>query len=411
MNDTTAVPVAPVAPRRPLSKLIDVERQRQRRRRVLWAVAAAVLVLGGAGLGVALRPRPVPMAERFKAVQVTTGDVLRVVRATGHVEAVTSVSVGAEISGRISTVEVDFNGQVKEGQVLARFDKAALEAQRVQVEAQLAAARATLTQVKVDLAQAQRTLARSDQLFTRAAQTEAEHEAARSAASLAEARVAAAQAQVAAQLAASVVAKTNVDHAVVRSPIDGVVIARNVDPGQTVAAMLQTPVLFVVAADLERMRVVAAIDEADIGEVKAGQRATFTVTAWPDRTFEGVVAEVRNAPAVVQDVVTYGAVVAVQNPGRLLKPGMTASVKVQTAQALGVTRVPSAALHFAPPGAERSAGPSVWELDAAGPRQVAVQAGITDGEHTQVDGLSVGRAVLTELTPQGKKAYGLDRKK
>jgi len=410
MTQPAAATLSPVsAPRRSLPELIDREKRRRRRRRIaLLAVLLAVPVVSAA-VALALRPRPVPMAERFRVQPVTRGDVTRVVRATGRVEAITSVSVGAEVSGRIATVHADFNDRVKAGDVLARFDAAALEAQRVQIEAQLAAAKAVLAQAQVDLEQARRTRARSDALFAKSAQTEAEHETVRSAESLAQARVAAAQAQVAAQEAARTLARTNLDHSVVRSPIDGVVITRNIDPGQTVAAMLQTPVLFVVAANLERMRVVTAVDEADIGEVKEGQVATFTVNAWPDRAFQGTVTEVRNSPSVVQDVVTYGTVVEVANEGLQLKPGMTASVKIRTAQAVGVERVAAAALGFAPPHADRGAGPAVWVLEGGEPKRVAVEAGISDGELSEVRGVPVGAPVLVELTAAGKKAYGLDR--
>lgn len=406
-----AITSPPAAARRSLPTLIDLERKRRKRRRVILIAVAAAVPLVVAAVVFMLRPRPVPIADRFRTLPVTQGDVTRVVRATGHVEALTSVSVGAEVSGRIATVAVDFNDRVKAGQVLARFDEKALDAQRVQIEAQLAAARAGLAQSRVDLEQSRRNSARSDALFAQHAQTEAEHETVRSAEALAEARVSAAQAQVSAQEASRSLARTNLEHAVVRAPIDGIVITRNVDPGQTVASMLQTPVLFIVAADLERMRVVTAVDEADIGDVREGQPATFTVNAYPERVFEGRVVEVRNSPAVVQDVVTYGAVVEVKNEGLLLKPGMTASVKVRTAQAQSVTRVPNAALHFAPPQSDRGTGASVWVLEAGEPKRVPVETGISDGELTEAKGLAAGAQVLVELTPAGKKAYGLDQHK
>lgn len=396
--------------RRSLPALIEREHQRQRRRRALWLSALLAVPLAAGAIAWATRPRPVPLADRFRVAPLTRGDLVRVVRATGHVEALTSVSVGAEVSGRIASVEVDFNDRVVAGQVLARFDRAALDAQRLQIEATVAAARAAVTQAKLDLEQARRTLARSDVLFAQHVQTAAEHEAARSLASLSEARLAGAQAQLAAQEAARALARTNLDHAVVKSPIDGVIITRNVDPGQTVASMLQTPVLFTVAADLERMRVVTAVDEADIGEVAAGQSATFTVSAYPERTFEGVVTEVRNSPTIVQDVVTYGAVVEVQNKDLLLKPGMTASVKIRTAQAKDVTRAPTVALRFVLPGSERPEGEGLWVLSGGQVSLVPVTVGISDGELTAVTGAAPGTQVVTELSPAGRKAYGLDHR-
>jgi HlyD family secretion protein len=187
------------------------------------------------------------------------------------------------------------------------------------------------------------------------------------------------------------------------------VITRNVDPGQTVASLLQSPLLFLVATDLQHLRVIAAVDEADIGDVKQGQRATFTVNAYPDRVFDGVVTEVRNSPVIVQDVVTYGVVVTVDNADLSLRPGMTAAVHVRTAAASDTLRVPSAALHFTPPGVTRERGKgTVFVLENGAIVPVPVTAGVSDVELTAVSqGPQVGTQVLVDLTPEGSKAYGL----
>lgn len=391
-----------------LPQLISREKRRHRRRILIWSLVLGSIPLAAGALYLALRPRPVPMAARFRVQPVSRGDVLRDVRATGHVEAVSTVQVGAEISGRIATVEADFNDHVKAGQVLARFDKTALAAQRAQAEASVAAAHAAVAQARHDVEQTRRNRIRAEELHGRHAQSDAEYDNALTAAALAEARLSAAEAQLAAQSAASSLARTNLDHAVIRAPIDGVIITRNIDPGQTVASMLQTPTLFTVAADLRKMRVIAAVDEADIGEVKVAQPASFTVNAWPDKSFAGVVTEVRNSPVIVQDVVTYGVVVEVENPELLLRPGMTASVRIRTASAHGTLRIPSAALRFTPPG-QKVSGTALWRLEAGGPRRAPVEAGITDGEFTQLTSASLreGDNVIVELTPLGKKAYGL----
>jgi HlyD family secretion protein len=335
--------------------------------------------------------------------------VLREVRATGHVEAVTTVQVGAEISGRIATVEVDYNAVVKAGDVLARFDREALLAQQKQVLATLTAARSALEQAKTDREHTARDLARADQLHRSRAITDADFDNAASAARLALQRVAASEANLAAQEAAYNVAKTNLDHSIIHAPIDGIVITRNVDPGQTVASMFQTPVLFTVAADLRKMRVIAAIDEADIGEVAVRQQASFTVNAYPDRIFHGVVTEVRNSPVVVQDVVTYEAVIEVDNTDLALKPGMTASARVRTATAEATLRVPAAALRFTPPGEKKTDRPEVWLLQGSTLRHVEVTPGVSDGELTAIafGPIEAGQKLLIDLTPQGKKAYGL----
>ncbi|MBL8916203.1 MAG: efflux RND transporter periplasmic adaptor subunit [Archangium sp.] len=387
-----------------------IERERARRRRLFTWLAIGLVALGGLGAVLAFtRPRPVPMAARFRTAPLTTGDVIREVRATGALEAVSTVSVGAEISGRIATVEVDFNQRVTAGQVLARFDVAALEAQRAQSAAVALGARAQLEQAKSDFEQAQRTKTRSDTLFAQKVQTDAEHEAAVTALSIARARVAASEATLAAQTALATVARTNLEHAIIRAPIDGVIITRNIDPGQTVASMFATPVLFTVAADLRKMEVLASVDEADIAQVTPGQTATFTVTAFPNRVFEGSVTEVRNAARIVQDVVTYGVVVSVDNLDLALRPGMTASVKIRTGFTGQTTRVPNAALRFTPPGQPKSADTRVWWLDGDTLQSRTVQPGLTDGEDTALadPGLPANVALLVDLSPEGKKAYGL----
>ncbi len=394
----------------PLPELIARERRRARRRRLRWLLSLALLPALGTGIWLLARPRPVPMGERFRLQAVKHGDLVREVRATGQVQAVTTVLVGSEISGRIATVAVDYNDRVTAGQVMATFDRASLEAQRAQVSALVAAARAAAAQASADVAQARRNRSRADQLFQQHAISSTEHEAAVTGAMVAEARLRAAEAQLAAQEANAALARTNLEHSVIRAPIDGVVITRNVDPGQTVASMLTTPTLFTVAADLTRMEVVAAVDEGDITQVKPEQLATFTVTSWPERTFQGVVVEVRNAARIVQDVVSYDAVVSVDNADLSLKPGMTASLRVRTGEAKDVDAVPNAALHFTPPGLHRSGeDDAVWVLDGETPALVPVQAGLSDGEWTAVrpGALSPGRQVLVDLSPKGKVAYGL----
>ncbi|HUB05654.1 MAG TPA: efflux RND transporter periplasmic adaptor subunit [Myxococcales bacterium] len=388
---------------------MDAEARQRSRRRLTWSLLAAGAVLSIPALWLVLRPRPVPFAARFRTEPASRGDILREVRATGHVEAVTTVEVGAEISGRITEVDVDYNAAVKQGEVLARFDTEALLAELKQSLANLTAARAALEQAKTDRERTSRDWSRARQLRRALAITEADYDNAASAARLAEQKVAAADANLAAQQAAYNVARTNLDHSVIHAPIDGIVITRNVDPGQTVASVFQTPVLFTVAADLRKMRVIAAVDEADIGEVAVGQKASFTVNAYPDRVFEGVVTEVRNSPVVVQDVVTYGAVIEVANVDLALKPGMTASAHIRTAAAKDALRVSAAALRFNPPGERKTDRPGVWLIAGSALRRVEVAPGVSDGELTAIAPGSVeaGQALIVDLTPQGKKAYGL----
>ena len=406
---TVALPEPRKAPA--LSELIDREhRKRTRRHLVAWSFVAAVpIVVVVAWL--AFRPRPPVLSARFRSQPVTTGDILRDINATGHLQAVTTVEIGAEVSGRIATVEVDYNDRVKAGQVLARFDRASLQAQVAQMNATVQASRAALEQAKTDRDQSKRNVERAARLHEQKAISDADRDAAASAASLGEQRVRAAEAQVTAQEAALALSRNNLDHTVIRSPIDGVIVTRNVDTGQTVASAFQTPVLFKVAADLRKMEVVAAVDEADVGEIAPGQRAAFTVNAYPDRVFDGVVRTVRNSPVIVQDVVTYGTVIEVDNSDLALKPGMTASARIRTATATAVVRVPNAALHFTPIGENAGRGPGVWHIDGDRLERTAVTPGITDCELTEVreSQAAVGSPVLTDYTPEGKKFYGIGR--
>jgi HlyD family secretion protein len=396
-------------PKRPLTELIETEKRRRRRRLLAsWLAAFLVPALAFAGF-FAFRPRPVPLDARFRMQKVTRENVVREVHATGHVEAVTTVQVGAEISGRIASVEVDYNSQVKAGDVLARIDRSALDAQLAQARATLAASRASLEQAKTDREQAVRNAVRARQLHAAHIMSDGDYELAESNLRLAAQRISAALASIDAQQAAYDLTRTTRDRTLIRSPIDGIVITRHVDPGQTVAAAFQTPVLFTVAADLEKMRVIAAVDEADIGEVERGQTALFTVNAYPNRTFEGRVTEVRNSPVVVQDVVTYETVVEVENEGLALKPGMTASTRIRTASVDGALIVPNAALHFTPPNETGHEQAGVWRIEGGALRWSELTTGITDGEVTEVKGAAPleGQNVLVDLTPAGRKAYGV----
>jgi HlyD family secretion protein len=395
--------------RRSLADIVDREARRQTRRRAFGFAALVLAALLATALYLVLRPKPQPFAARFRLDAVSAGPIVREVRATGRVEALVTVQVGAEISGRIAAVDVNYNQRVQEGQVLARFDRAALEAQLAQAKAGLAAAVMAFEQAKTEAARAETNLLRTARLFSEHAMSDADRDTAGSNARLAQQRVQAAESQVAAQRATHALARTNLDHAVIRSPIDGIVISRNVDSGQTVAAALQSPTLFTVAADLRRMRVVAAVDEADIGDVHEHQRASFTVNAYPERVFEGDVVEVRNSPVVIQDVVTYGTVIEADNLDFALKPGMTVSARIRTAALASVVRVPNAALHFSPPERAVPNGSGVWVLDGTQLRYVPLKLGISDGELTEVleGGLVAPARVVVELTAEGRTAYGI----
>lgn len=397
--------------RRSLGDLVDAETKQRHHRRWIWLGIGLGIVIATVAAFFALRPRPVSLAARFRSEAVSRGDVLREVRATGRVEAVTTVQVGAEISGKIATVNVDYNAVVKAGQVLATFDREALLAQEKQTLATLTVARADLGQARTDRTHTARENARAVQLHKSGASSDAQYDDSAAAARLAVQKVSAATASLGAQQAAYAVARTNLAHSIIHAPIDGIVITRNIDPGQTVASVFQTPVLFTVAADLRKMRVIAAIDEADIGEVAVGEPVAFTVNAYPDRIFSGSVTAVRNSPIVVQDVVTYEAVIHVDNLDLALKPGMTASARIRSATATDTLRISTAALRFTPPGQKPAAHAGVWLVKSGALEHVDLTPGTSDGELTAIGPgqLEAEQPLLVALTPQGKKAYGLSK--
>lgn len=307
----------------------------------LLAAAVAVFVLWRR----ATEPAPPP---RFQTEAVDKRDVLEQVQSTGTVKPLKEVQVGAQVSGRIVKVHVDFNSVVEKGDLLAEIDPSLFGAQVSQSRAQLDSARASLKRSEARRATAKLALERIKRLAREGLATPAEVDQAQGEFDVADADVASAKAQIS-QLGAQLSsARTTLAYARIYSPIDGVVINRAIDPGQTVAASFSAPVLFVIAQDLSKMQVMADIDEADVGKVNEGMKADVLVDAFPGKKFSGVVSQVRYSPNNVQGVVTYSAVVDVQNPKLELRPGMTATVTIRTREATGVLAVKNAALRFKP---------------------------------------------------------------
>ena len=421
-------------------------------------------------------------APRYRTARVARGPLTASVSATGNLNAVVMVLVGSQVSGTIKALSADFNTVVRTGQVIARIDPALFEATVNQARADVKAARSTVLDHEAQVEQARtgvenargdyaegraqtakalvavddtrRTLGRQRELFERGLVAAADRDSAQTAYDAAATQhesalaheqalasaIRTAQAQLRVQeaglqtahdqleqkQAALAQAEINLDHTMIRSPVDGVVVNRAVDVGQTVAATLQAPTLFTIAQDLTRMQVETSVDEADIGRIRADTPVTFTVDAFPGETFAGTVAQIRKAPQVVQNVVTYTVVVAVVNPSGKLIPGMTASVRFVTAQRADVLKLPNTALRFhppaaGPPSAEKPSGPTaqksrpsaasrpveagaaeglVWVLGRDGrPTPVQVTLGITDGTSTEIlrGDLPVGQAVLVGI--------------
>jgi HlyD family secretion protein len=463
------------------------------RRNVLIATGAAVLLslLGGWAY---FRGQH---RIQYRTAPVERGDIDATISATGNPNAVITVQVGSQISGNIKALYADFNTRVKKGQVVARIDPEIFEAKLSQAKANLdnakasvlnaramlqkteadvanarasiETAKANVAKAKVGVLDAQVKLKSRINLFKEGgisaeerdsaqaaydsnlasrdaaeAQEEAAHHGLRAAQAqhdVAKAQLAAAEAQVKQHEAAVRQAQVDLDHTYIRAPVDGVVVSRNVDVGQTVAASLQAPTLFLIAQDLTKMQVDTNVDEADVGRVRVGQDATFTVDAFPGETFRGKVTQIRQAPINVQNVITYNVVVAVPNPDLKLFPGMTANVKILVERREQVLKIPNAALRFRPaspkgqagqvsgdvavrpaasapagrgragPGADQRAGATqtIWTLaDGRTPSPIQVRLGVTDGSYSElVQGdLAEGQEVIVGVTSGEGPAAG-----
>jgi HlyD family secretion protein len=324
-------------------------------------IGLLIVLVVGAGAGAYYNLRKAPEIQ-VNTSPVTRGDIVDTVGASGTLQAVTTVQVGSQVSGNISYLGADFNSIVKKDQVIARLDPSLFDAQLQQARANLQQSRANLTKAQSDLDRAKVMLTDAQQKYTRAKELAAKSllpqsdldaakiavDSAQAALSSAEATVAQSQAAVNQSQASVNQNQVNLDHTVIQAPIDGIIIQRSVDVGQTVAASMQAPTLFIIAADLTKMQVNANIDESDVGRIRPGQHVTFKVDAYPTDTFEGTVSQIRLQPVVVQNVTTYGTVIDVPNEQLKLKPGMTANVKVEIAKRSDILRVANAALRFRP---------------------------------------------------------------
>ena len=326
-----------------------------------WIIAAVVLVVIASTAAVVYTRRNKTEVQ-VQTTPLSRGDIVDTVGATGTLQAVTTVQVGSQVSGNIQMLGADFNSIVKKGQVIAKLDPSLFEAQLQQARANLnqtranlAKAQSDLERTKVQLTDAQQKYARAKELAAKGLVPQSELDAAKIAVDTAQAGLASQEATVNQTQAAVTQSQAsvnqnqvNLDHTIITAPIDGIVTQRSVDVGQTVAASMQAPTLFVIAADLTKMQVNANIDEADVGRIRPGQHVTFHVDAYPTDNFEGTVSQIRLQPVVVSNVTTYGTVIDVPNLQLKLKPGMTANVKVEIAKRTDVLRIPNSALRFRP---------------------------------------------------------------
>ena len=345
---------------------------------------------------------------------VTRGDLKVVVTATGTVEPETSITVGSEISGRIEKVLADYNDEVKKGQVLVEIDTTALKNALAKSDATLDESRATLLQYEATRIEAAAKWKRNKNLIRTNAISQLDLDVSLADLKRAEANYLGGQARVKANEAQRAADETALSKAVIRSPIDGIVIERNIEPGQTVAATFETPTLFTLADDLRRMELQVNVDEADVGQVRDGQLATFTVDAYPNRLFQAKIKKLRFASTTTSNVVSYVAMLEIDNSDMALRPGMTATAEIVTDGRKDVLLVPNGATRFTPPGFAAPVMPAtdkgyiskpVWRLKDKKPEAVALELGLTNGQQTEVlkGGLAEGDSVITDIRVKGQQ--------
>jgi len=349
---------------------------------------------------------------QYKIEKITRGDIQETVFASGTINAITTVLVGTQVSGRIKQVLVDYNSRVKQGQVIAQIDPSIFQTQVDQARASLMVAQANVQRATSALLEAQRTFDRYHELYQNKFLSKADLDNTEANYNSAKTQVIVAKAQVTQATAALEYAETNLKYTDIVSPIDGVIIQRNIDVGQTVAATFQTPTLFQIAQDLTKMQIDTNVNEVDIGKIQVGQEAQFTVGAYPDLSFSGKVFQVRNAPNTglglmqaiqTQAVVSYDVVIKMDNPDLKLKPGMTANVTIITANKKGVFKIPNAALRFIPPEEVMAKAPQkgygIWTLERGKPVRVKITIGISDENYTELTSGEIreGQEVIVEL--------------
>jgi HlyD family secretion protein len=381
----------------------------------LW-VGLLVVVIGG----IIFFLQKKEATAQYKTVKVVQGEITSTISATGKVNAVVTVQVGSQVSGTIQRLFADFNSKVKKGQIVAQIDPALFNAQVEEARAKLANNEANVEKARVVLMDAQRNLKRMEELLSKNLVSQSDKDAAQTAYDSALAGLKASEAQVLQDRASLELSETNLRYTTIRSPVDGIVISRNVDVGQTVAASLQAPTLFTIAQDLTEMQVDSSVDEADIGKVQVGQEAEFTVDAFPESPFHGTVHDIYNQPIIVQNVVTYDAIIRVKNPDFKLKPGMTANITIKVGHKENTMKLPNSALRYKPekesasdalPKEKKPGVTRVWVLKNKKPVPVLVTLGLSDGSYTELvaGDLKSGDEVIIESIRKNGSTQGRGR--
>lgn len=419
-----------------VAETLEITQGPRRKKWLKWIIVAILLLLGGIAGTLAFRNMETPASAQYKTQRVERGDLTVTVSATGNLEPTNQVDVGSELSGIIQSVLVEENDRVKVNQVLARLDTSKLEAQHSKNKAEVASARAKVLQTQATTREAENNLARLRhvrELSGNKVPSSYDIDAAEAALARGRADEKSATASVAQAQATLKGTETDLGKSVIRSPINGVVLDRSVEPGQTVAASLQAPVLFKLAEDLAQMELNVGVDEADVGQVQEGQEATFVVAAYPDRTFTARIVRVCYGSKTTGGVVTYETILKLDNNDLSLRPGMTATADIIVQKVEDAILIPNAALRFTPPVEKKDEssrslmysllprpprhksenleqtpldgnGRRIWILQNGQPQAVSIKVGASDGAKTQVigDGLAPGMQVILERQTDGK---------
>jgi HlyD family secretion protein len=340
----------------------------------------------------------------YKTAKIERGTIVSTVAATGNLSAVTTVQVGTQVSGTIQKLYVDYNSRVKKGQPIAEIDPSLFNASVEQSQGNYLSAEANLQKAKVTLTDAERTFNRNKKLLSDGIISQGDYDAAETALQSAKASLKAAEGSVAQNRGSLMQSKANLRYSVIRSPVDGVVISRAIDVGQTVAASFSTPTLFTIAQDLTKMQIEVSVDEADISRIQLQQKASFTVDSYPEQTFRGKVIQIRSAPVITQNVVTYVVVVNVDNSDMKLKPGMTANVSVEVAKKDDVLKLPPAALRFKPKSKDDDMKDKAKADRTGSSAQRPAAAGGPNGGGKGASGKGKERSQKVYLLKEGKPA-------
>jgi len=377
-------------------------------KKIIISLIILILVFA-AGFFIMINTKKLP---KYKTETILKGNITQSVTASGTVNPVVSISVGTQVSGTIRQIYADFNSPVKKGQLLAEIDPSLFEAQVEQARANLYNAQANLQKIQSITANDLKTYNRNKTLYEQNYIAKSEVDLTESIYNSDKAQINSAHAQIAQASAALKNNLTNLEYTIIISPVNGIVVTRNVDVGQTVAASFQTPTLFLVAQDLTKMQIDTNVAEADIGKIKLNQEVEYTLDGYPDMNFSGRVRQIRITPTTLQNVVTYDVVISVDNKDLKLKPGMTANVSIITEKKENILLAPNVGLRFTPKkddDAPKFKTQGIWVLKDEKPKRISIKTGVSDGENTEIisDKIKEGEKIIVDVIEKSKRSKSL----